>query len=103
MSFLSKFFKKDREDVEIVSRKPVGKFRVKKSLKIFGRQVLIGEVFEGIIYPGYKLRGKTVGIVMKIEMEKREADFAVAGDEVALMLENEIPCKKGDELEIYQS
>ncbi len=103
MSFLSKFFKKDRGEVEIVSRKPVGKFRVEKSLRILGRQVLIGEVVEGIIYPGYKLRGKKTGIVMKIEMEKREADFAVSGDKVALMLENEIPCKKGDELEIYQS
>ncbi|NJE05918.1 translation factor [Thermococcus sp. M36] len=99
------FFRKTkkREDTNIASRKPVGRFRVEKSLKVFSRQVLIGEVIEGLIYPGYKVKGKSVSPIMKIERDHRRVDFAVAGDRVALMLEYEVPCEEGEELEIYQS
>ncbi len=104
MSLFRRIFrKKEKSDVEIVSKHPVGRFRVEKSLKVFSRQVLIGEVIEGLIYPGYKVKGKSVSPIMKIERDHRRVDFAVAGDRVALMLEYEVPCEEGEELEIYQS
>jgi translation initiation factor IF-2 len=96
-------FRKKTEEVEIVSRRPVGSFKVEKVLKVLTRQVLVGEVLEGLIYPGYKLKGRKAGVVMKIEKDHREVDFAVAGDRVALTLENEIPCEENETLEIYQS
>jgi translation initiation factor IF-2 len=92
-----------KKEVEVVSLKPVGMFRVEKVLRVLSRQVLIGEVLEGLVYPGYKVKGRGVSPVMKIEKDHRKVDFAVAGDRVALMLENEIPCENGEELEIYQS
>lgn len=45
----------------------VGKFRVEKVLKVVFREVLVGEVFEGIIYFGYKFKGLSVGVIRVIE------------------------------------
>ncbi len=87
----------------IVSQRPVGRFRVEKTLRVLTRQVLVGEVTEGLVYPGYKLKGRKAGVIMKVEKDHREVDFAVAGDRVALMLEYEVPCEEGEELEVYQS
>jgi len=106
MGLFRKLFKKserDIEKIEKVSRKPVGKFRVLQVFQILGRQVLSGEVLEGIIYPGYKVKGKDVGVVMAIEKEHRRVDFTVSGDRVALILENKIGVEKGEVLEVYQS
>ncbi len=95
----------DNEIGGVASRNPVGRFRVERSLKVSSRQVLIGEVIEGIIYTGYKVKGRAVSPIMKIERDHMEIDFAIAGDRVALMLEHEIPCEEGGEggLEVYQS
>ncbi|NJE09616.1 translation factor [Thermococcus sp. MAR1] len=104
MSFLKRLLGRiEDHEVEVVSTKPVGKFRVEKTLKVINRQVLVGEVTEGLIYPGYKVKGKAVSPIMRIERSHKRVDFAVAGDRVALMLEYEIPCEEGEELEIYQS
>ncbi|WP_297091042.1 tRNA-binding protein Pbp11 [Thermococcus sp.] len=103
LSFLSRLFEGSKEEQKIrtIPGKPVGKFRVESVLRVFTRQVLIGEVTEGIVYPGCKLRGGSIGKVVKIEMGRRQVDLAESGNKVAIMLENEIPAKKGDELEIY--
>ncbi|WP_054840249.1 tRNA-binding protein Pbp11 [Thermococcus sp. JCM 11816] len=84
---------------------PVGKFRVEKVLKVAFREVLVGgEVLEGIIYPGYKLKGgSSVGVIRAIEREHRKVDFAVAGDKVALMMESPTKAEEGQILEVYQS
>ena len=102
MKVFEKIFKKG-DKPKIVSRKPVGKFRVLRVFQVLGRQVLIGEILEGIVYPGYKLKGKDVGIIMAIEKEHRRVDFAVLGDIVALILENKMRAEKGEVLEVYQS
>ncbi len=105
MSFLRRLFKRDQKDSEtdVVSRRPVGRFRVEKTLRVLSRQVLIGEVVEGLIYPGYKVKGRKASPIMGIERERRKVDFAVTGDRVAIMLEHEIPCEEGEVLEVYQS
>ncbi|ANF22805.1 tRNA-binding protein Pbp11 [Thermococcus piezophilus] len=107
MGFLSRLFggKKETstEEIQIVSRKPVGKFRVEKTFKILGKETLIGKVENGIIYPGYKLRGKEVAVIYKIEKERKTVDFAIDGDTVALILEGDLKAKPGEVLEIYQS
>ncbi|MBP1911809.1 tRNA-binding protein Pbp11 [Thermococcus stetteri] len=87
----------------IASRQPVGKFRVERVLKVASRETLIGEVLEGIIYPGYKLKGPSVGVVRAIEKDRKKADFAVAGDRVALIMETSTKAEKGQILEVYQS
>ena len=97
------WFRKRNGESKTVSRKPIGKFRAEKALKVINRQVLVGEVTEGLIYPGYKVKGKAVSPIMGIERSRKRVDFAVAGDRVALMLEYEIPCEEGEELEIYRS
>ncbi len=106
MDILRRIFKKPKggiNKIEIVSRKPVGKFRVLQVFNIFGKQVLAGEVLEGIIYPGYKLKGRNVGIVRNIEKNRKKVYFAVSGDVVALMLENKMDVNGGELLEVYQS
>ncbi|ASJ00085.1 tRNA-binding protein Pbp11 [Thermococcus gorgonarius] len=107
MGFLDRLFRrgsKDENPLEIVSRKPVGKFRVEKSLTVWGRQVLIGEVLEGVVYPAYKVKAdRKVAIIYRIEKEHRDVEFAAPGDRVALILEGRIKVKKNDEIEVYQS
>ncbi len=86
----------------IASRKPVAKFRVEQVLNVLGGETLIGTV-EGIIYPGYKVKGGNIAIIREIQRERKRVDFAVDGDRVALILEGKTKAKKGDVLEIYQS
>ena len=103
MKIPEKIFKKPKRDIEkieIVSRKPVGKFKV---FQILGKHVLSGEVVDGIIYPGYKLKGRDAGVIMGIERGHRKVDFAVSGDIVVLILENKIEVEEGEILEVYQS
>ncbi|WP_227738771.1 tRNA-binding protein Pbp11 [Thermococcus eurythermalis] len=104
MSFLKKFFGRQgkAEEIKIVSRNPVGKFRVEQSLNVLGKEMLIGEV-EGIMYPGYKVKGESVAIIREIQRDRKKVDFAVDGDRVALVLEGKTNAKKGDVLEVYQS
>ena len=104
MSFLRRFFggRKKAEEIEIVSRKPVAKFKVEQTLNILGKETLIGTV-EGIIYPGYKVKGESVALVREIQKDRKKVDFAVDGDRVALVLEGKTNAKKGDVLEVYQS
>ncbi len=104
MKFLRRFFGKDREveKIEIVSRRPVAKFKVEQILNVLGKETLIGTV-EGIIYPGYKIKGKNTALVRRIEKDRKTVDFAVDGDRVALVLEGKTNAKKGDLLEVYQS
>jgi len=104
VSFLRKFFRRreNAEEIKIVSRNPVGKFRVEQSLNVLGKETLIGEV-EGIIYPGYKVKGESVALVREIQKDRKKVDFAVDGDRVALVLEGKTNAKKGDVLEVYQS
>jgi len=101
LSFLSKLFKNDR--AEITSRKPVGKFKVEKVFEILTKQVLVGEVVEGVIYPGYKLKGNNVALIREIQRDRQKVDFAVEYDKVALVLEGRINTGEGEILEIYQS
>ena len=96
---------KDRKEVGgefIASRKPVARFRVEQVMNVLGRETLIGTV-EGIVYPGYKVRGKEIAVIREIQREKKRVDFAVGGDRVALILEGRTNAKKGETLEIYQS
>jgi translation initiation factor IF-2 len=86
----------------IASRKPVAKFRVEQVLNVLGRETLIGTV-EGIIYPGYKVKGRSIALIREIQRERKRVDFAVDGDRVALILDGKTKAKKGDVLEIYQS
>ncbi|NJE54742.1 tRNA-binding protein Pbp11 [Thermococcus sp. 21S9] len=86
----------------IASRKPVAKFRVEQVLNVLGRETLIGTV-EGIIYPGYKVKGRSIALIREIQRERKRVDFAVDGDRVALILEGKTNAKKGDVLEVYQS
>ncbi len=95
---------RDENPPEIVSRNPVGRFKVERELRAMGRQILIGEVLEGIVYPAYKLKaGRKVALIYRIEKEHREVEFAVSGDRVALILEGEIEVGKEEEIEVYQS
>ncbi|WP_048149886.1 tRNA-binding protein Pbp11 [Palaeococcus ferrophilus] len=89
--------------IEVATRKPTGRFRVSRVLALPGRKALLGEVLEGVIYPGYKLKGKGVALVRSIERERRRVDFAVPGDEVALITEGEIEAGEGEVLEVYPS
>lgn len=79
----------------IVLRYFVGKFRVEKVLKVVFREVLVGEVFEGIIYFGYKFKGLSVGVIRVIEWEYRKVDFVVVGDKVVIMMESLIKVEEG--------
>ncbi|WP_054841321.1 tRNA-binding protein Pbp11 [Thermococcus peptonophilus] len=100
------FRRKEHKGEGIASRQSVGKFRVEKVLKVAFREVLIGEVLEGIIYPGYKLKGgpSVGGVIRAIEREHRKVDFAVTGDRVAIMMEAPPTKAKEDQiLEVYQS
>ncbi|AMQ18967.1 tRNA-binding protein Pbp11 [Thermococcus peptonophilus] len=97
------FRRKEHKGEGIASRQSVGKFRVEKVLKVAFREVLIGEVLEGIIYPGYKLKGPSVGVIRAIEREHRKVDFAVTGDRVAIMMEAPTKAKEDQILEVYQS
>jgi len=97
------FLKKQRESIEVASRKPVGKFQVVGITSILGRQVLGGIVIDGVVYPGYKLKGNGVAVVREIHIRNRKVDFAVEGDQVALVLEGVLKVNTGEFLEIYQS
>jgi len=101
---LFKIFSKKKDHGEfIASKRPSGKFRVEITFKVGTREALVGEVVEGIIYPGYKLKGPSVGVVRSIEREHEKIDFAVSGDKVALIMESPTGARKGDVLEVYQS
>jgi len=104
VSFLKRFFKGQEKGkkIEIVSRSPIGKFMVEQTLNVLGRETLVGTV-EGVIYPGYKVKGRDIAIIREIQRERKRVDFAVDGDRVALILEGKTKAKKGDVLEIYQS
>lgn len=107
MGLFEKFFGKkrepEREKVEIVSKHPVATFRVENVLNVMGRDVLVGTVEGGIVYPGYKVKGGGVALIYGIERNRERVEFAVGGDKVALMLEGKVRAKKGDVLEIYPS
>lgn len=102
LSFIRRFFKKS-EEIEIFSKKPVAKFRVERVFNILGKPAIIGEVLEGIIYPGYKIKGKDVALIRKIQKDHRDVDFAIEYDRVALLLEGNINVKENEILEVYQS
>ncbi|WP_232460947.1 tRNA-binding protein Pbp11 [Thermococcus radiotolerans] len=105
VSFLSRLLggdeRKEEPSTQGVSGKPIGKFRVDSVLRVFTRPVLIGEVLEGTVYPGCKLKGRGTGKIVRMEQERREVEFAASGDRVALMLENGMSVEEGDVLEIY--
>lgn len=92
-----------RDGVEIVSRKPSGKFMVEKSYALPAGEALVGEVREGIVYPGYKLKGRRTALIREIQANRRKIDFAVSGDRVALIVEEKMEAKEGDVLEVYPS
>ncbi len=102
MGFLD-FFRRKNRGVGIASREPVGKFQVVGITSVLGREILGGTVTDGIIYPGYKLKGKGVAIVREIHIQNRKVDFAVEGDQVALVLEGVLKVNSGEFLEVYQS
>ncbi|ASJ08560.1 translation factor [Thermococcus siculi] len=106
MSLFRRFFRgknKPEAGVEIVSRKPAGKFHVVGITHVLGKQVLGGVVLEGTIYPGYKLKGGGVAVIRGIYIQNREVDFAVEGDQVALVLEGTLKLKGDEVIEVYQS
>ncbi|ACS90577.1 MULTISPECIES: tRNA-binding protein Pbp11 [Thermococcus] len=96
-------FKKREKEVQIFSRKSVGKFKVEKTFKIFGKEVLVGEVIEGVIYPGYKIKGERAALIREIQRDRQEVDFALEYDKVALVLDGKLNPKVGEILEVYQS
>lgn len=96
-------FKKRKKEVQIFSRRAVGKFKVERVFEILGREVVVGEVIEGVIYSGYKLKGKGVALIREIQKERQKVDFALECDKVALVLEGKINPKAGEVLEVYQS
>ncbi|NJE75331.1 translation factor [Thermococcus sp. ES12] len=99
-------FKRFRRKVngpEIASRHHIGKFKVVGTTRIPGKQVLRGIVLEGIIYPGYKLKGGGIALVREIRLQNRRVDFIVEHDEAALVLEGVLKVKEGDILEVYRS
>ncbi|NJE61613.1 tRNA-binding protein Pbp11 [Thermococcus sp. 21S7] len=106
MGILEKLFGRAPKEVGggefIASRKPVARFRVEQTLNILGKETLIGTV-EGIIYPGYKVRGRDIAPIREIQRERKRVDFAVDGDRVALILEGRANAKNGEVLEVYRS
>ena len=96
-------FLRRKRDPEVVSRHPVGKFQVAGVTSVLGKQVLGGTVIDGVIYPGYKLKGKGVAVVREIHIQNRKVDFAVEGDQVALILDGVLNVNAGEFLEVYQS
>ncbi|NJF24330.1 tRNA-binding protein Pbp11 [Thermococcus sp. Bubb.Bath] len=108
MGLLGKFFGRKREPleegIEIVSRHPVASFHVESVLRIGEKVTIIGTVEGGMVYPGYKVKGKkNAALVYIIEKDRKRVEYAVDGDKVALILEGRIETKKGDTLEVYQS
>jgi translation initiation factor IF-2 len=107
MGLLDKFFKKEGEPqgekIEVVSKHPVAVFQVESVLNIAGREVIIGTVEGGLVYPGYKVKDGGTAIIYAIERDHKSVDFAVDGDKVALMLDGKVEAKKGKTLEVYQS
>ncbi|USG99972.1 translation factor [Thermococcus argininiproducens] len=101
MRILERFFKRER--VEIFSRKPVGRFKVEEVLNILGKQVIIGEVLEGVIYPGYKLKGRGVALIREIQKDRKKVDFALEYDRVGLVLEGTLGVEGEEILEVYQA
>ncbi|NJE26677.1 translation factor [Thermococcus sp. MV5] len=101
MGIFDRFFRKER--VEVVSKKPVGKFKVEGVLNILGKQVIIGEVLEGVIYSGYKLKGRGVALIREIQKDRKKVDFALEYDRVGLVLEGTLSVEEGDILEVYQA
>ena len=102
LSFFRRIFKRGSGEV-ITSRNPIGKFRVKRELKSGEKQALLGEVLEGVIYPGYKLKGNGVALIRRLRQGGKEMDFAVEYDEVVILLEGKIRVKENEILEVYQS
>ncbi|WP_456365532.1 tRNA-binding protein Pbp11 [Thermococcus sp.] len=106
MGILSRLFNRGEEEgseERIIEREPAGRFRVENCLILPVGRVVIGEVIDGVLYPGYKLKGEDgVAVVMGIEKEHRKVDFAIAGDLVGLFLDGDIECMEGDELEVYK-
>jgi len=100
--FLRKSEKEEASEEFIASRKPVARFKVEEVMNVLGREALIGTV-EGVIYPGYKVKGKGIALIRKIQMGRKKVDFAVDGDRIALILEGRTNAKKGETLEIYRS
>ncbi|MDI3474629.1 MAG: hypothetical protein PWQ79_1819 [Thermococcaceae archaeon] len=105
MGILEKIFggRKGEGEIEIVSRKPVGSFRVDEVFYRQGRQALVGEVLGGLIYPGYKVKGGGTALIREIQSERKKVDFAVSGDRVVLLLEGRLEVSPGQILEVYQS
>lgn len=96
-------FKKKESKVEVFSKRPVAKFKVERVFEILGREVLVGEVAEGVIYPGYKVKRKKAALIREIQRERQRVDFALEYDKVALVLEGRLNPKAGEMLEVYQS
>ena len=103
MSMRFNIFKKREKEVQIFSRNPVGKFKVEGVFEIFDREVVVGEVIEGVIYPGYKIKGERVALIREIQKEGQKVDFALEYDKVALVLEGKISPKSEEVLAVYQS
>jgi translation elongation factor EF-1alpha len=103
MEFLRRILKGEETEEDLVSREPVAFFSVERVMNVMGRETLVGRVEGGIVYPGYKIKGRGVALIRAIEMEHRRVEFAVDGDKVALILEGKAGTKKGMTLEIYQS
>ncbi|AEH24106.1 tRNA-binding protein Pbp11 [Pyrococcus yayanosii] len=103
MGLLDRLFGRKIERIQIASREPIGSFRVEDVFRVMGRHVLVGEVLGGVIYPGYKVKGEGVAEIYKIQMERREVEFAISGDRVALILEGSLKARKGDVLEVYRA
>ena len=106
MSIIRRMLGRDKNPervIQVVSRKPVGRFKVVGITHVLGKQVLGGVVLEGAIYPGYKLKGGGIALIREIHIQNRKVDFAVEGDQVALVLEGTLKLKGGEVLEVYQS
>ncbi|USS41540.1 translation factor [Thermococcus aggregans] len=102
MGLFDTFKKREKEKVEIFSRKSVGKFKVEKTFEVFGRKVLVGDVIEGVIYPGYKVKGEDAALIREIQKEGQRIDFALQWDHVELVLEDNIDVKVGEVVKVYQ-
>ena len=104
---LKKIFKKSKsEELDFQERGAekylVGKVKVERKLKVGSWDAVICRVEEGIVRVGYKLKkGRKKVPIMKIQKERKEIEFAIPGDKVALVLDGSIEVEKGEMLEVY--
>ncbi|ASJ17584.1 hypothetical protein A3L04_05630 [Thermococcus chitonophagus] len=98
------FKKGESEELDSQEKFLVGKVRVEGKLRVGPWDAVICEVEEGIVKIGYKLKkGRKKVPIMKIQKERKDIEFAIPGDKVALILDGSIEVESGEVLKIYST